>query len=58
MLWLFVDGRQYICGELIADLAKALCSQRMIGADLYVLSEGHDSLILDLLNHGNLYLSA
>jgi len=56
-LWLFVDGRQYTCSALMTDLVKTLCAERMIGSDLCVSSEGHDSLLLDLLNHGSLYLS-
>ncbi|MDH5564981.1 MAG: cupin domain-containing protein [Nitrospirota bacterium] len=56
-LWLFVDGRQYICTALMTDLVKTLCAERMIGSNLCVPSEGHDSLLLDLLTHGSLYLS-
>uniref|UniRef100_UPI0031401CCF winged helix domain-containing protein n=1 Tax=uncultured Nitrospira sp. TaxID=157176 RepID=UPI0031401CCF len=56
-LWLFVDGRQFTCSTLMSDLVKTLCAERQIGSDQYVSSEGHDSLLLDLLNHGSLYLS-
>lgn len=56
-LWLFVDGRQYTCSERMTDLVKTLCAERMIGSDLCVSSEGHDSLLLDLLSHGSLYFS-
>ena len=56
-VWLFVDGRQYTCSARMADLVKTLCAERMIGSDLCVSSEGHDSLVLDLLSHGSLYLS-
>ncbi|HBP86649.1 MAG TPA: cupin [Nitrospiraceae bacterium] len=56
-LWLFVDGRQYTCRSLLTDLVKTLCAERMISSDQYVSSEGHDSLLLDLLSHGSLYLS-
>ena len=56
-VWLFVDGRQYTCSERMTDLVKTLCAERMIGSDLCVSSEGHDSLVLDLLSHGNLYFS-
>ena len=57
-LWLFVDGRQYTCSGLMSDLVKTLCAERMIGSEQYVSSEGHDSLLLDLLSQGSLYLSA
>ncbi len=56
-LWLFVDGRQYTCSARMTDLVKTLCAERMIGSDLCVSSEGHDSLVLDLLIHGSLYFS-
>ncbi|GJL68687.1 MAG: cupin [Nitrospirales bacterium] len=56
-LWLFVDGRQFTCSALMSDLVKTLCAERQIGSDQYVSSEGHDSLLLDLLSHGSLYLS-
>ncbi len=56
ILWLFVDGRQYICSELMTDLVKILCAQRTLSHPLGQ-SEEHDLLILDLLNQGNLYLS-
>ena len=56
-LWLFVDGRQYICNLILADLVKGLCAERILRSDLCVPSEQYDSLLLDLLNHGSLYLS-
>ena len=56
ILWLFVDGRQYICSELMTDLVKILCAQRTLENPLGH-SEEHDLLILDLLNQGSLYLS-
>ena len=55
-LWLFVDGRQYSCSERITDLVKKICANRILAHSLG-FSEEHDSLILDLLNHGSLYLS-
>jgi 50S ribosomal protein L16 3-hydroxylase len=55
-LWLFVDGRQYTCGEALAELVKNLCAERTF-SNLCGQSEEHDSLLLDLLNHGSLYLS-
>ncbi len=56
-IWLFVDGRQYTCSWVMSDLVKTLCAGRQIGSDQYVWSEGHDSLLLDLLSHGSVYLS-
>jgi len=55
-LWLFVDGRQYTCGEALAELVKNLCAERTF-SNICGQSEEHDSLLLDLLNHGSLYLS-
>jgi len=57
-LWLFVDGRQYTCSQTVADLAKRLCAERIMSSDLCVPSDEHDSLLLDLLNHGSLYFSS
>ena len=54
--WLFVDGRQYIFSENLAELVKILCAERTF-SNLFGQSEEHDSLIVDLLNHGSLYLS-
>jgi 50S ribosomal protein L16 3-hydroxylase len=55
-LWLFVDGRQYKCSESVADFVKTLCAERTF-SDFCGQSEEHNSLILDLLNRGSLYLS-
>ncbi len=55
-LWLFVDGRQYTCSESVVDLVKTLSAERTI-VNFCGESEEHDSLVLDLLNHGSLYLS-
>jgi hypothetical protein len=54
--WLFVDGRQYTCSELMTDLVKILCAEQKL-SNVCGPSEEHDSLLLDLLNHGSLYLS-
>ncbi len=54
--WLFVDGRHYTCHESMADLVQALCTERTF-SDVLGHTEEQDSLILDLLNHGSLYLS-
>ena len=55
-LWLFVDGRQYTCSESMMDLVKTLCAERTL-SHVCGQSEEQDSLLLDLLNHGSLYLS-
>lgn len=55
--WLFVDGRCYPCCGSQADLVKTLCAERTIGPALGLQSEDHLQLLLDLLNHGSLYLS-
>ncbi len=55
-LWLFVDGRQYACSELLTDLVKTLCAEQKF-SNICGQSAEHDSLLLDLLNHGSLYLS-
>ncbi len=55
-LWLFVDGRQYTCSESVVGLVKTLCAERTF-SDFCGESEEHDSLVLDLLKHGSLYLS-
>ena len=54
--WLFVDGRQYTCSEAETELVKTLCADRTF-SNLLGQSEEHDSLLVDLLNHGSLYLS-
>lgn len=54
--WLFVDGRCYSCSKTQADLVKALCAERTIGPALCLQSEDHLQLLVDLLNHGSLYL--
>ncbi len=55
-LWLFVDGRQYTCSESMTSLVKTLCAKRTLTPSCGQ-SEEHDSIILDLLNHGSLYYS-
>lgn len=55
-LWLFVDGRQYTCTESLVDWVKTLCVERTL-SNFCGQSEEHDTLILDLLNRGSLYLS-
>ena len=55
-LLFFVDGRQYTCSESVADLVKALCAKRIITQEDCVSTEEHNSLLLELLNQGSLYL--
>lgn len=55
--WLFVDGRFYQCPETQANLIKSLCAIRDICSDHFSGSDEDLSLLLDLLNHGSLYLS-
>ncbi len=55
--WLFVDGRFYQCPETQVDLIKTLCSIREVCCDYFSESDEDLSLLLDLLNHGSLYLS-
>ena len=55
-VWLFVEGRQYTCHESMTGFVKALCAERTF-SDVLGRSKEQDSLILDLLNHGSLYLS-
>ena len=55
-LWLFVDGRQYTCSQGMIELVKTLCANRTF-RKIVGQSEEQDSLILDLLNQGSLYLS-
>ncbi len=55
-LWLFVDGRRYTCSEAMTDLVQTLCAERTL-SNVCRQSEEHDSLILDLLNQGSVYLS-
>jgi 50S ribosomal protein L16 3-hydroxylase len=54
--WLFVDGRQYTCSEALTELVETLCAERTF-FNICGQAEEHDSLLLDLLNHGSLYLS-
>lgn len=55
-LWLFVDGRQYTCSQAMTELVKTLCANRTF-RKILGQSEEQDSLILNLLNQGSLYLS-
>ncbi len=55
-LWLFVDGRQYACSPTMVDLVKTLCAERTFRLG-FGQSEEQDSLILDLLNMGSLYIT-
>lgn len=55
-IWLFVDGRSYRCSERQKLLVETLCAVREIDADQFSKLDEDLSLLLDLLNHGSLYL--
>ena len=55
--FLFVDGRQYTCSGAVGEFVKTLCAKRVIRPEMGASSEEQDSLLVDLLNHGSLYLS-
>jgi 50S ribosomal protein L16 3-hydroxylase len=55
-IWLFVDGRRYPCREVKADLVKKLCADLTINPEAFSHTEGNLQLLVDLLNHGSLYL--
>ncbi len=54
--WLFVDSRWYPCHEIQPDLVKILCAERTIRPTHYARTDAHLHLLVDLLNHGSLYL--
>lgn len=54
-IWLFVDGRFFRRSRTQADLIKILCAKREIGPEQLPKADEDLSLLLDLLNHGNLY---
>jgi len=56
-IWLFVDGRTYCCNEAQLDLVERLCAEVMIDDQTWVQREEHNSLLMDLINQGSLYLS-
>jgi 50S ribosomal protein L16 3-hydroxylase len=55
-IWLFVDGRRYICQKAQADLVKKLCAELTIDLGATPQTEDTLHLLVDLLNHGSLYL--
>jgi 50S ribosomal protein L16 3-hydroxylase len=55
-IWLFVDGRRYPCREVQADLVRKLCADLTIDPEVFSHTEGNLQLLVDLLNHGSLYL--
>lgn len=55
-VWLFVDGRRYVCPQGQADLVKKLCAGLTLNAEPFLHREGNLQLLADLLNHGSLYL--
>lgn len=57
-IWLFVDGRSYRCLEKQKPLVETLCAVREINADQFSKFDEDLSLLLELLNHGSLYLSS
>jgi 50S ribosomal protein L16 3-hydroxylase len=55
-IWLFVDGRSYRCSERQKLLVETLCAVREICADQFSEFDEDLTLLLNLLNHGSLYL--
>jgi len=55
-VWLFVDGRRYVCREAQAHLVKKLCADLTIDPEAFLHTEGNLQLLVDLLNHGSLYI--
>ena len=55
-IWLFVDGRLYRCPQTQMDLIDALCARRTTSGDRFSQADEDLSLLVDLLNHGSLYL--
>jgi len=55
-LWLFVDGRCYRCSREQEDLVNFLCADRIFDPNLFMAIEEHLPLLIDLLNHGSLYV--
>ncbi len=56
-IWLFVDGRCFRRSCTQAEFIKTLCLQREIALDQLSEFDENFSLVFDLLNHGNFYLS-
>jgi 50S ribosomal protein L16 3-hydroxylase len=55
-IWLFVDGRRYSCPAEQAALVKTLCADLTIDSEAFSHIDGNLQLLVDLLNHGSLYL--
>jgi 50S ribosomal protein L16 3-hydroxylase len=53
---LFVDGRRYFCHATQADLVKTLCADLTIDCRAFFHTEDNLQLLVDLLNHGSVYL--
>jgi len=53
---LFVDGRCYPCNEEQADLVRKLCADLTIDPKVFSHTGDNLQLLVDLLNHGSLYL--
>ncbi len=56
-IWLFVDGRRYTCPDIQTALVKTLCADLTIDPAAFLHTEGNLQLLVDLLNHGSLYLA-
>lgn len=55
-VWLFVDGRRYVCPQGQADLVKNICAALTLNAKPFLHREDNLQLLADLLTHGSLYL--
>lgn len=55
-IWLFVDGRRYLCSDSQAALVKTLCANLTVDPEAFSHIEGNLQLLVDLLNQGSLYL--
>ena len=55
-LCLFVDGRRYHYSVEQTELVQTLCADLTINLSMYLLSDSDLQLVVDLLNHGSLYL--
>jgi len=53
---LFVDGRCYRCNEGQVDLVRKLCADLTIDPEAFSHTDLNLQLLVDLLNHGSLYL--
>ena len=56
-VWLFVDGRGYSCHEDQMELVETLCAKVIIADHTWWQRAEDKTLLMDLINHGSLYLS-